>query len=105
MADLVHLLHPIQEGVFPVSDHDLRLSEALARSRSIWAGKPAMRLDHVATAACTVTGDIARDHHEGAPVNDAGLRKELGNLILSATRWAADLGHDPAQCVAEAAAI
>lgn len=65
-----------------------------------------MDLPHVAVAACTVTGDIARisrDEIEGATDRSA-LARELGNLILSSVRWASDLGLDPAECVMEAQA-
>jgi hypothetical protein len=46
-----------------------------------------MDLPHVAVAACTVTGDIARiSRNEIEGTGDrAGLSRELGNLILPAS--------------------
>ncbi|MCP2342950.1 hypothetical protein FHU30_008342 [Actinomadura rupiterrae] len=85
--------------------NDPRLSELLALARDIWRDQPPMDLPHVAVAACTVTGDIARisrDELEGA-ADRTTLERELGNLILSGTRWAADLGLDPEKCVQAAA--
>ncbi|WP_131741246.1 hypothetical protein [Actinomadura roseirufa] len=84
---------------------DPRVSELLTLGRRIWADQPSMELPHVAVAACTVTGDIARisrDELEGDG-DRAALGRELGNLILSGVRWASDLGFDPAECVAAAA--
>jgi hypothetical protein len=78
----------------------------MAVGREIWAGQPPMELPHVAVAACTVTGDIARisrDEIEGGG-DRAALSRELGNLILSGVRWASDLGLDPAECVRQAEA-
>lgn len=85
--------------------NDPRLSELLARARQIWDQQPAMSLEHVAVAACTVTGDIARISRaqlEGGGVDEDDLKRELGNLVVSGLRWASDLGLDVGECVAAA---
>lgn len=87
--------------------NDPRLSDLLTLGQQIWADQPPMDLPHIAVAACTVTGDIARisrDHIENSEGRDAQaeLSRELGNLILSSIRWAANLGLDPAECVSQA---
>ncbi|GAA2626992.1 hypothetical protein GCM10010411_75050 [Actinomadura fulvescens] len=86
--------------------NDPRLSELLTLAQQIWADRPPMDLPHVAVAACTVTGDIARisrDEIEGHG-DRAALSRELGNLILSDVRWASDLGLEPGECVRQAEA-
>jgi hypothetical protein len=61
-----------------------------------------MSIEHVAVAAATVVGDIARlarDQREGQELDRTALAKELGNLMLSAPRWADDLGLDLQECL------
>jgi len=85
------------------SDPGWGTNDILRAGREIWGSDP-MSLTHVAACAAVVAGDIARiarDAIEGAG-SDEGVARELGNLIVSAVRWADDLGFDPAQCVQEA---
>lgn len=70
-----------------------------AHGQAIWAGYCPSRtptLMDAAVAATTVVGDLARaardDRREDAV-------RELGNLILSAPRWAAALGLNLGECV------
>jgi hypothetical protein len=42
---------------------------------------------------------LARDHDEGQPLNEAELKKELGNVIFSTIRWCDDLGYTPEECI------
>lgn len=82
--------------------HDPRQSDLLAVGREIWQGTPPMSLEHVAVAAATVVGDIARlarGQWEGEELDRLALAKELGNLMLSAPRWADDLGLDTQECL------
>lgn len=78
----------------------------LARSRAIWGDTVTMPED-LPVRLSVVVGDIARavrDANEtGRELDEAEIAKELGNLILSCTRWADDLGFSVIWCVEEAA--
>jgi hypothetical protein len=68
------------------------LKALLADARGIW-GDRRMSLPEIAVALGVVHGDIcrlARDDQEGLPATRLDLERELGNLILSAIRWADD---------------
>jgi len=61
-----------------------------------------MTLPHIAAVIGVVYGDIcrqARAQIEQGAIDEAELKKELGNLISSCIRWCDDLGFDPAECV------
>lgn len=69
--------------------------------RSNWGDTP-MSLAHIALAAETICGDIARqarNNIEGQAIDTPKLKKELGNLISSTIRWCDDLGFDPKECI------
>ena len=81
--------------------HSLTLDAILTEARKTWGDKP-MELAHIVAALGTVYGDICRqtrDNIEGAEINEAELKKELGNLISSTVRWCNDLGFAPEECV------
>lgn len=76
--------------------------ELLDWARRIWNGTPTMTLQTIVAAHGKVHGDIcevARTMDESALLDEAALAKELGNLILSAIRWADDLGLDIDECI------
>jgi hypothetical protein len=82
---------------------DPTVSELLARAREIWAGQPLMTLPEVAVAACVVAGDLARAARAPlSPHSWQDAERELGDLVLSAVRWAADMGLDLGDCLAAA---
>lgn len=70
----------------------------IAHGQSIW-GQRASTPTEVAVLAGVVVGDLARAARDEDP---DGLRRELGNMMLSAGRWASELGLDPAECLAVA---
>lgn len=86
-----------------MSDHET-IAGILATGREIW-GPPAMSLPHVALCAGVVAGDLARQARarvEGRTIVLDSVATELGNLVVSAVRWADDLGLDPAVCIERA---
>ena len=49
-----------------------------------------------------VYGDICRhvrDHAGNKTVDEAEIKKELGNMLFSTIRWADDLGFSPEECI------
>lgn len=73
----------------------------LAAARAVW-GDDRMPLPEIAVCAAVVVGDLARtgrDRAEGRPVDLDRVATELGNLIVSAVRWADGLGLPPDLCV------
>ncbi len=62
-----------------------------------------MALSHIASVIGVVYGDICRQTRsqiEQGTIDEAELKKELGNLITSCIRWCDDLGFDPQECIA-----
>ena len=79
----------------------MSIDDIATTAHKIWGDKQ-MDLPHIALAAETVCGDIARQARnsiEGQPVDQAALKKELGNLISSSVRWCGDLGFDVQECI------
>lgn len=82
------------------------LATVLAEARAIW-GDRRMTLIEVAIATVVVSGDICREarrESEGGEADMAEVAKELGNLMLSAPRWADDLGLSIDECIDRALA-
>lgn len=83
----------------------MKIDELLKDGREIWGDVP-LTLPEVLVCLGVVTGDLsrlARDRLEGKEVDDAELKKELGNIIFSMIRWSDDLGYDPKECIMLAA--
>lgn len=79
----------------------MTVEELLKQTRAMWGDKP-MSLEHVALALGVVLGDIfrqARNRAEDQSVDEAELKKELGNLISSTIRMCDDLGYDVNECL------
>lgn len=79
----------------------MTIDELLAEARQNWGDTP-MTLDHIAVALMVNTGDVARQARnakEGRPVDEAEVKKELGNMIYSSIRWCDDLGYSPEECI------
>lgn len=78
----------------------------LETGRDIW-GDSETRCEDLPIRLAVMVGDIARvvrDADEArAPVDQDEIAKELGNFVLSAIRWADDLGLDPVECIELAA--
>lgn len=77
------------------------ISELLKKAREIW-GDEKLTLEEIIIRQGVSIGDIhryARDKTEGKPVDEAELKKELGNIIFSTIRWCDDLGYSPEECV------
>lgn len=73
----------------------------LQEARSIW-GNDTLSLDEILIRQGVTIGDLhrlARDHDEGQTLNEAELKKELGNVIFSTIRWCDDLGYSPEACI------
>jgi hypothetical protein len=73
----------------------------LREARSIW-GDDKLSLDEILIRQGVTIGDLhrlARDHDEGQTLNEAELKKELGNVIFSTIRWCDDLGYNPKDCI------
>jgi hypothetical protein len=61
-----------------------------------------MGFEHIVTCAQVIVGDLARQVRnlkETGHCDRDEIAKELGNLIVSAIRWADDLELDPENCV------
>jgi hypothetical protein len=79
----------------------MTIQELLTTARKIW-GNRKMTLEEIVVAQGVTTGDIhryLRDKKEGKPVDEAVLKKELGNTIFSMIRWCDDLGYSPEECI------
>lgn len=79
----------------------MTIEELLKEARAIWGNKR-MSLEEIAIAHGVPTGDIyryVRDKSEDKAVNEAELKKELGNIIFSTIRWCDDLGFNPEECI------
>lgn len=86
---------------------DTTLKGLLARGRAIW-GDDRLPLEKIVIRLGVSYGDLCRgarnSEKDAVARSDAELKKELGNVIFSAVRWCDDLGYDPEECVAIAAA-
>lgn len=79
----------------------MTIEELLTEARKIW-GDDNLTLEEIIIRQGVAIGDVhryARDKAEGLPVDEAELKKELGNIIFSTIRWCDDLGFDPAECL------
>ncbi len=77
------------------------INKLLQKARSIW-GNDKLTLDEILIRQGVTIGDLhrlARDHDEGQELNEAELKKEMGNVIFSTIRWCDDLGYTPEECV------
>ncbi len=80
----------------------MTITGLLREARSIWGSKK-LGLQGIIVRLGVITGDIhryARDQEEGVAVDEAELKKELGNLIFSTIRWCDDLDYSPEECIA-----
>jgi hypothetical protein len=79
----------------------MQISDILQESRAVWGNKK-LNLAQIIVRMGKVYGDICR-YARGERVTDRAsedeLKKELGNLIVSTTRWCDDLMLDPRECV------
>lgn len=82
------------------------IKQILTDSRAVWGNKKLI-LSQIIIRMGKIYGDICR-YARGESIADRSsedeLKKELGNLIVSATRWCDDLGFDPYECVSLAVA-
>ena len=79
----------------------MTLQELLATERSIW-GDSTQELEHIVVCMGKTYGDIAkqaRNKLEKGEIDEAELKKELGNMIASTTRWIDDLGFSVEECI------
>lgn len=79
----------------------MTIDELLKKSREIW-GDEKLTLDEILIRQGVTIGDLhryARDKTEGKSVDEAELKKELGNVIFSTIRWCDDLGYTPEECI------
>lgn len=78
------------------------INQILEESRHIW-GKKKLSLSEIIVRLGKVFGDICRwerNYKKDASIHtDYELKKELGNIIVSTTRWCDDLGYDPNECI------
>ncbi|HVX47779.1 MAG TPA: hypothetical protein VHA05_00255 [Candidatus Saccharimonadales bacterium] len=79
----------------------MSIDELLKKAREIWGGQK-LTLEEIIVRQGVAIGDIhryARDKSEGKEVDEAELKKELGNIIFSTIRWCDDLGYSPEECI------
>ncbi len=79
----------------------MNISKLLIEARSIW-GDNKLSLNEVLIRHGVTVGDLhrlARNQAEGQTLEEAELKKELGNVIFSMIRWCDDLGYDPEECI------
>jgi len=84
----------------------MQINDILNESRAIWGNKKC-GLSEIIVRMGKVLGDIcryARNEKITDRVSENDLKKELGNMIVSGTRWCDDLGFDPRDCVVLAVA-
>jgi hypothetical protein len=77
------------------------INKLLQKARSIW-GNDKLSLDEILIRQGVTIGDLhrlARDNDEGQPLDEAELKKEMGNVIFSTIRWCDDLGYSPEECI------
>jgi hypothetical protein len=77
------------------------VNQLLLDARKIW-GDQKLTLEEVIIRQGVAVGDIhryARDKADGKAVDEAELKKELGNIIFSTIRWCDDLGFTPEECI------
>ena len=79
----------------------MEIKQILEESRLIWGNKKC-DLPMIVVRMGKVFGDICR-YTRNERTSDRGaateIQKELGNMIVSSTRWCEDLGYDPDECV------
>lgn len=80
----------------------MTLELILAIARQIWGEEPTTDVRDISVLIGVIHGDICREARaaaEGHTVDIHEVGKELGNLVLSATRWMDDIGLHPEWCV------
>ena len=80
----------------------MQIKEILDESSLIWGDKKC-DLSQIVIRMGKVFGDIcryARNERASDRATENDIKKELGNMIVSSTRWCDDLGFDPDECVA-----
>lgn len=80
----------------------MEISELKSLAGEIWRDK-SCDLPQVVVRLGKVIGDICRYTRNALPSDrdqgEAGLKKELGNVIFSAIAWCVDLGYEPEDCI------
>lgn len=79
----------------------MTIQELLDQERAIW-GDQKQSLEHIYVCMGKTYGDIAkqaRNKLENGEIDETELKKELGNMIASTTRWVDDLGFDVEECL------
>ena len=70
--------------------------------RRIW-GDDRLSLPDILIRLGVDYGDLCRiargADKDAALLNDAEIKKELGNIIFSMIRWCDDLGYSPTECI------
>ncbi len=77
------------------------VNQLLLEARKIW-GDQKLTLEEIIIRQGVAIGDIhryARDKADGKTVDQAELKKEMGNIIFSTIRWCDDLGFTPEECI------
>lgn len=81
---------------------DMNINELLAEERKIW-GNDKQALEHIVVCMGKTYGDVAkqaRNKLEKGTIEEAELKKELGNMVASTIRWIDDLDYDAEECLA-----
>lgn len=80
----------------------MEIKELLKTAREIW-GNDRCNLSQIIVRMGKVFGDICQwerdEKKDREHRTDEELKKELGNIIFSTTRWCDDLGYDPEDCI------
>lgn len=73
----------------------------LDEARKIW-GSDKLSLEELLVHLGVVYGDLnrlARNRIDMGELDEAELKKELGNLVFSLIRWCDDLGYSHEECI------
>lgn len=80
----------------------MQIEELKNQARTMW-GDEKLTLSDVLIRLGVGYGDLCRiargADKDQSHVNDAEIKKELGNIIFSVIRWCDDLGYSPTECI------
>ncbi len=80
----------------------MQIEELKNEARTIW-GEEKLSLPDILIRLGVGYCDLCRiargANKDATRLNDAEIKKELGNIIFSVIRWCDDLGYSPTECI------